>query len=167
MILVTEVFTVSPAARHPHHRLRPKAHPLPANVSCIVQALCKLLLTLDHSSDVSGTNWAPKPFIGSAATRCPFAFQFGNSRCSPAAYLGKASRSLHIRPLPEQGGTGASRRKIEGGSNLESPERQLHSLLLSGLLDTKLFQSLEYPLGKQFMCKTIGMWIGRRHPQLR
>jgi hypothetical protein len=49
----------------------------------------------------------------------------------------------------------------------KASERQFHSLLLSGLLDTKLLQSVEYPVCKQFMRKTIGMWIGRRHPQLR
>jgi hypothetical protein len=70
--------------------------------------------------------------------------------------------------LPDQSGAGASHRKTEVRTQPGSPERQLHSLMmLSGLLDIKLFQSVEYPVGKQFMCKTIGMWIGRRHPQLR
>ena len=58
-------------------------------------------------------------------------------------------------------------RKMEDGSNPEVPSGRRHSVLLSGLFDTKLFQSFEYPVCKQFMRKTIGVWIGRRHPQLR
>src|SRR4029077_11322725 len=89
---------------------------------------------------------------GSAAARCPFAFQcpsFGNSRRSLAfAYLGKSSRSLHIRrPLPDKEAP-AHRVKKWGAEVTRKSERQLHSLMLSGLLDTKLFQSVEYPLGK-------------------
>jgi hypothetical protein len=78
-------------------------------------------------------------------------------------YIGKSSRSLHIRrrrPIKE-----ASAHFFEEWS--VEATRRLHSLLLSSLLDTKLFQSVEYPVCKKFMCKTIRMWVGRRHPQLR
>jgi hypothetical protein len=43
-------------------------------------------------------------------------------------------------------------------AEIAAAERQPHSVLASGFVDTKFFQNLEYPLGKQFMRKTIGMW---------
>ena len=140
-----------------------------------VQALCKLSSLLTIPLTLAALR-GPKPPIGLDVTarvehpgsteRAPRlhdahlrsnARHSENSRRSFASYPAAVARSKRHRRIE----------KKEGGSNPEVPSGRRHSVLLSGLFDIKLFQGFEYPVCKQFMRKTIRMWIGRRHPQLR
>jgi len=164
------VFTVQP--RHRHNGLRPYAYRLSADVSYIRSSALQAFITLDHSSDACGT---PRPEAAHLTARVEHpgsteraprlhdahlrsnARHSENSRRSLASYPAAVARSKRHRRIE----------KMEGGSNPEVPSGRRHSVLLSGLFDIKLFQGFEYPVCKQFMRKTIRMWIGRRHPQLR